>query len=281
MGTVTPFPLQIVQSAFPRFSVIREIRSGGQGAVFEAVRSQDASATACNDHVALKLYFDPSQTDRVLREINALRGYDHPNLSRLIEHGSVGCNGRDINYVAWEYVEGSPLDLRIASGPVNPKIVAVIGRDVARAVAHIWHKRIVHRDIKPNNVIVKTGDTEAILIDLGVARHLNEKTITGPGLVWGTIGYYSPEQYRAEKNLTCNSDMFSLAVVLLECLSGHHPTGRDQVALVNSTPSTASLVPACPAALAMVVDSMLHPRAAFRPSPATLVQRFADLAQVL
>jgi serine/threonine protein kinase len=281
MGTTSPFTTAVVQASFPRFYVGGEIRAGGQGAVFSATRRLDVNATTTNDRVALKLYFDPSQKERVIREIKALQGYDHPNLSRLIEHGDVVLNGRRVDYVAWEFIDGTPLDLRIAKGVLSSKAVAIVGRDVTRDLTHIWQKRIVHRDVKPNNVILRIGEAEAVLIDLGVARHLNELTLTAPGLIWGTLGYFSPEQSRAEKNLTCNSDVFALGVVLQECLVAHHPTNRNQHTLITATPKTANVCPTCPAALADTIDEMLHSRAAFRPAPSALSQRFADLAQML
>ena len=156
-----------------------------------------------------------------------------------------------------------------------------LGRDVARAIDHIWSKRIVHRDVAPKNMMLRRGDLEAVLIDLGIARHLSESPLTAPGLTWGTYGYLSPEQCRAEPNLSCHSDVFSLGVSLQEALVGRHPTRGDQQILVTTPPKTSDLVPSSPAALAEVVDLMLSLRAPFRPLPAALVIRFADLAASL
>lgn len=212
------------------------------------------------------------------REIRALNGFRHANLANIVEHGRISLSGESVRYVAWEYIDGEPLDMKLRAGPLHPKTVACVGRDVARAIDHIWSKRIVHRDVTPKNIMLRKGDAEAVLIDLGIARHLFESPLTAPGLTWGTYGYLSPEQCRAEPNLTCHSDVFSLGVSLQEALAGRHPTRGDQQILVTTPPRTADLVPSSPAALAEVVDLMLNPRAPFRPLPAVLVARLAELA---
>jgi serine/threonine protein kinase len=236
---------------------------------------------ALAEDCAIKYYFDPAQDERVDREIRALEGFRHPNLANILEHGRIDLSGDSVRYVAWEYIDGEPLDLKLRAGALSGKTVACIGRDVARAIDHIWSKRIVHRDVTPKNIMLKRGDSEAVLIDLGIARHLFESPLTGPGVSWGTYGYLSPEQCRAEPNLTCHSDIFSLGVSLQESLAGQHPTHGDQQNLVSAPPRTSDLVPSSPAALAQVVDSMLSLRAPFRPLPAALVLRFADLAACL
>jgi serine/threonine protein kinase len=224
---------------------------------------------------------DPSQDVRVEREIKALTGFHHPNLANLVDHGLVVVHGKTIRFVAWEYVDGEALDQRLLRGPLAARLVACIGRDVARAIEHIWTKRIVHRDVNPKNIMLRREEEVAILIDLGVARHLSETPITSEGLTWGTIGYLSPEQCRAESNLTCSSDIFSLGVVLQEALSGGHPTGADQNMLVTAPKKTSRLMAASPSGLADVIDSMLCLRAAFRPHPHALSVRFAELTAEL
>jgi len=228
--------------------------------------------------VALKIYLDSRQIERVEREIRALEGFYHPNLANLIEHGRIEEEGRGTRYVAWEFIAGHALDHRLSSQALQAKTVACVGRDISRAISHIWTKRIVHRDVNPKNIILREGERGAVLIDLGVARHLSESALTSPGVTWGTRGYLSPEQCRAETQLTCQSDVFSLGIVLQEALCGHHPTRGDQSLLVTNPRQTAELAPHAPAALAALVDSMMKLRAAFRSSPEALAVGFAELA---
>jgi eukaryotic-like serine/threonine-protein kinase len=273
--------LDEVRAAFPRYTIARSIAAGGQGEVFQATRIKNPAAIDCNDPVALKMYFDPTQRERIRREVDAMLGYEHPNVAKFVEQGQVTCAGSDFDYVAWEFVDGESLDRRLQTGPLSPQIAARIGRDVARAIVHIWNKRIVHRDIKPANVVLKTGDNEAVLIDLGLARHLNETTITAVGAVAGTTGYFSPEQSRGERQLSCKSDVFALGVVLLQCLTGCHPTNHNQVLLATRPIKTAQAAPRCPANLAGIIDPMLSLRASFRPQPDVLAAEFAQLAATI
>lgn len=279
MATSTPFALPDIAAALGgRYDVREVLRVGGQGMVCRAVRRRSPDGIEVSDDVALKLYLDPAQDVRVEREIRALQGYRHPNLAYLVEDGRVQIGAQQIRFVAWEFVPGEALDHRIVRGPVSPKVVAAIGRDVARSIDHIWTRRIVHRDVNPKNILLRTGEAEAVLIDLGVARHLNMTTLTAHGVTWGTLGYYSPEQYRAEHQLTCHSDVYSLAVSLQEALVGRHPTGRDQSRLYAGSPKAADLNPAIPAGLAELLDEMLRFRAPFRPYPTAAAERFAELA---
>ncbi len=271
MPKENPFPPEFVEQRLAgRFKNLEILRIGGQGVVYRAETSGNC--------VALKFYIDSKQNERVEREIRALEGFDHPNLAKLVEHGSMEQDGKKIRFVAWKFIEGSALDYRLKGGAVPVGVVACIGRDISRAIAHIWTKRIVHRDINPKNIILRENEREAILIDLGVAKHLSEATLTSPGLTWGTFGYLSPEQCRAESQLTCQSDVFSLGIVLQEALCGHHPTGGDQSLIVQRPRRTCELMPHAPAALAALIDSMLGVRAAFRPIPEVLAASFANLA---
>jgi len=280
--TQATFPLSDANASLgPRFRVGALIRGGGQGVVYRGLRTSARDGQPTSDDCAVKYYFDPAQDERVDREIRALEGFRHPNLANIVEHGRISVIGESVRYVAWEYIDGEPLDVRIKKGPLPGKVVACIARDVARAIDHIWSKRIVHRDVAPKNMMLRKGDVEAVLIDLGIARHLLESPLTAPGLTWGTHGYLSPEQCRAEPNLTCHSDVFSLGVSLQEALAGRHPTRGDQQALISSPPRTSDIVPSSPAALAEIIDLMLSLRAPFRPLPGALVIRFADLAASL
>src|SRR5262249_17973033 len=132
-------------------------------------------------------------------------------------------------------------------------------------------------DIAPKNIMVRP-DGHAVLIDLGGARHLDNSTLTATGFFFGTVGYLSPEQLRAEHALTCASDVFALGIVLFECLLGSHPTGRDQHVLVTSPPSALTQLPTCDRDLCTTIDKMLMARASFRPSLAQLTEALTNLA---
>jgi eukaryotic-like serine/threonine-protein kinase len=262
-----------------RYHIVRELGVGGQAVVFEALREGHPEQLR-SERIALKVYSDPNQDERVVREIQALEGYRHPNLANLLEHGIVVIGGEQTRYIVWEYIDGDPLDKRLLRGPLPPRTVACILRDVCRAVAHVWLKRIVHRDVNPKNIMLRVSGEDAVLLDLGVARHLDRTTLTAMGATWGTLGYFSPEQARGEP-LTCHSDTFSLGLTCQELLLGTHPTGRDQRLIPGGLRRTGALIPAVPAQLADMIDSMLNPRAAFRPLPSKIADECADLVRRL
>ncbi|MBA3670463.1 MAG: serine/threonine protein kinase [Gemmatimonadaceae bacterium] len=261
-----------------RFTIGSTLRGGGQGIVIRATRNRDVAGAPAADDVALKLYDDAAQVVRIEREVAAMHQMRHPALANLVEHGIVVLGGRTMRFVACDFIEGRALDQRIrTTPPLGPKQVAVVGRDIANAIVQVWDARIVHRDINPKNIMLRVGDREAVLIDLGIARHTAQDTITSLGTAWGTWGYMSPEQSRADHHLSCMSDVFSLGIVLMEMLAGHHPTGGDQRGLNGGTVRTADCAPTASARFAALIDQMLMLRPAFRPEPGLLVEQFADL----
>lgn len=274
-----PFPIAEVTTAFNgRYVIGSELRVGGQGVVYRATRVRRPDGTSCKDEVALKLHLDAKQDKRVEREIEAMKHLRHPALATLLEEGTIAVGGKQVRFIAWEFIEGEALDTKLSKGPLQQVDVIRIAADVAGAIVALWSRRIVHRDIAPKNIMIKP-DGRAILIDLGGARHLDNTTITAPGLTFGTVGYFSPEQYRAERALTSASDIFTLAVVLLECLIGHHPTSLDQHGLVLTPPSADTLVPSVSKELREIIDEMLGVRASFRPQIDKLHERFERMSK--
>ncbi|WP_420125556.1 serine/threonine-protein kinase [Longimicrobium sp.] len=238
-----------------------------------------------DDDVAVKIYLGDGQDERVRREISAMSRIRHRSLATLVEAGELTLADERLQYCAWEHIRGTALDQRLQSGPLALRALAAVGRDVAGAIGTIWVDRIVHRDISPKNVMLRTGEREAVLIDLGVARHLGSPSLTEYGFSWGTPGYLSPEQCNGVRDLTCKSDIFALGVVLLECASGRHPTRRLQQPLITSPPRAASVMPTMPVVLAEMIDAMLSVRAVSRPRPdevaATMASYLEATANVL
>jgi eukaryotic-like serine/threonine-protein kinase len=272
-----PFDPAIVALALGgRFQIVEEIRVGGQGAVFKAVRLLTPANIAAHENVALKLHLDPKQDVRVEREIKAMEGVAHRCLSRLVEHGFAQINGSPTRFIAWEFIDGQPLDARLSAGPLDEATTVRMAADVSLAIAEIWKKRIVHRDINPRNIMLRAAGG-AVLIDLGGARHLDETSVTIQGGTFGTPGYFSPEQFRAERALTSASDVFSLGVVIEQSLSGNHPTRFDQHQLAIAPPRCNVVAPNTSRTLSDMIDRMLSVRAAFRPSIEELVDFFPRL----
>lgn len=260
-----PLTVQEVAQAFgERYSAVRVLSSGGQGAVFRATYQTGRGESS---EVALKVYFPDHLEARAAREVGALRRLRVSSIARLHASGKIGLRGRQCFYLATQYIEGVQLCDVIRTGPQAHRFVVQLGDGIAGAIAAIWNERIVHRDIKPANIIVAAAGG-AVLIDLGVARHMALDSITTAGSTWGTHGYMSPEQARGRRQLSCKSDVFSLGVVLQETLAGHHPTHGDQIRLAGGSPPTVLSARSCPPDLAGIVDSMVQLRPDRRPSPA-------------
>lgn len=282
MTTSAPLTAERVHALLgERFEIRDELGRGGQGVVFRATRRAIASGASANDDVALKVHLDPLEDERVVREIGVMEALQHRTLAKLLEHGTVPVDGHAVRFIAWEYIDGQPLSLRIAAGPVPPKAVAVVGRDAAEAITKIWSKQVVHRDVNPKNVMLRAGNERAVLIDLGAARHLTQQTLTATGYTWGTPGYMSPEQFAGGQELTCLSDIYSLGLTMLEALTARHPTARRQDLLSTAPFSAVALAPDAPPALTALIDRMMAKRAAARPRPDQVADEAGTLAAQL
>jgi eukaryotic-like serine/threonine-protein kinase len=253
-----------------KFRVTGVVASGGQGTVFKANGLQAATGAA-HPVVALKIYFEDQVEERTAREIAALRSLRCDTIVRLFDDGKCSLRGKSCIYIATTFIEGETLADAIGRGPLSAHAVADIAHDIALAIDDIWKGRVVHRDIKPGNIMI-TPRGRAVLIDLGLARHLSLSPLTSAGKTWGTEGYFSPEHARGAQ-LTCKADVFSLGIVLQEALLGRHPTGRKQMQLLQGGPSTGALRAGLPHALITLVDAMVHKNAVSRPMPFLIVSR--------
>jgi len=217
---------------------------------------------------ALKLFTMVDDPRRVQREIDILRQVNCPSLVKVLGAEQLRITGTDITLVAYELHTGG--DLTGALAPTSPVLtepeLAKIGRDVGAAVDVLWAKRIVHRDIKPANV-VRMANGGCVLVDVGLARHLDRSGVTGAGLAVGTPGYMSPEQARGRRDLTVHSDAFSLGVTLYELAAKAHPFGRDQGRIVRGVAPVplGTVRRDLTAAFCRAVHQMMSPLSAVRP----------------
>jgi serine/threonine-protein kinase len=211
--------LALVRTAFQgRYEVDREIGKGGNARIYLA-REPGGQA------VALKVLHPELlvsvAADRFLREIKLASQLDHPHIAKLLDSGE-----RDwIVYFVMTYVEGPTLREHLAR--VRQMSVAETVRladDLLDALDHAHQRGIVHRDVKPDNVVLSTEG--AVLLDFGIARAVaasGSDRLTRSGIAVGTSTYMSPEQITAVQELDRRSDLYSLACVLFECLAGQPP----------------------------------------------------------
>jgi eukaryotic-like serine/threonine-protein kinase len=234
---------------------------GGQGAVFRCTHHPSKQI------VALKIYFTNQIQQRTQREIDLMKRISGDTLVSLVESGEIFIRNAKCIFIATKYIQGNVLSKVIEKGKIDVSVVAKCGYDIAKAIQLLWNERIVHRDINPKNILLNHEGT-AVLIDLGIARHIDLQTLTTPGYTWGTAGYLSPEQAKAVRQLSCKSDIFALGVTLQECLAGSHPTNHRQDLLLNGGYTKTNLIrDDIPESIAKLIDGMLKYRTYERPKP--------------
>jgi serine/threonine-protein kinase len=209
-----------------RYRLESRIGSGGMAAVYCAYDETLAR------FVAVKLMHhefagDAQQLERFRREARAVARISHPNVVQVIDAGEEG--GRP--FIVLEYVEGETLKERIRQrGRLDTGEATTHAIGIARALAAAHARHVVHRDVKPQNVLIDHEDT-AKVTDFGIARRLEDKGLTADGRVLGTTDYVSPEQALG-RPVNGQSDIYSLGVVLYEMLTGELPhRGDSQVAV--------------------------------------------------
>lgn len=259
---------EVEQALGGRFSGLTAIKAGGQGAVFRSVDKLGGP------DVALKILFTDQVEERTQREVDALQTLKGKS-KHLVDyrgHGKCTLRGQVCAWIATTFIEGESLATVLGRGALSEEWVAIIACHLGEAIRLLWTGRVVHRDIKPDNIMVDThGNT--VLIDLGVARHVDRSPLTTTGKTWGTEGYLSPEQVQAIRDLTCRSDVFALAIVLQQCLLGRHPTGGNQMTLVRGGPNTAGLRAGLHPQLVQLIDGMADARIMYRPLPRSVIER--------
>lgn len=242
---------------------------GGQGIVYKgSVGGQDA---------AVKVYLPGQVHKRIEREVDALRRLQCPSIVRLLWDGSINAKGQDLLVVATEFVPGESLSTVLGSTALAGDALGKVAYDVALAIQALWTERIVHRDLKPDNVLVRP-DGRACVIDLGVARHMDESSLTAMGATWGTQGYFSPEQARYKRKLTCKSDLFALGILLVEAAEGGHPTQRNQAQLLAQNFHQSLPAKASSWKHAALLKRLLDPKPERRPRPSKVLNALQEYA---
>lgn len=214
-------------TAFGRYQLIELLGRGGMGEVWRAFD------TGTDRHVAIKvlpaqLAHDSEFEARFRREANLAAGLDSPHIVPIYDYGEID----DRLFVAMRLVKGHNLAAALASGPMAPERAVAIVEQVAKALRAAHSAGLVHRDVKPANILIdEFGD--AYLIDFGIARAVADTGMTGTGTTIGTWAYMAPERFRGEP-LGAAVDVYALSCVLYECLTGTVPFPGTDVASVAS-----------------------------------------------
>ena len=239
------------------YQVERELGRGGMAIVYEAVDVH------LGRRVALKVLppemaMRRSMAERFKREAKMAAALDHPNIVPVYRVGQSG----GLLYIAMKFIKGRPLDSILQTqGPLQIPVVLTILRAAASALAYAHERGIVHRDVKSANIMIDT-DGRAVVSDFGIARAVEDPTITATGTVVGTPYFMSPEQCAARR-IGPQSDQYSLGVVAFQMLMGAVPFNADTLPGImhhhfyTPVPNLRLVRPEIPEALNTVVMRML------------------------
>ena len=244
-----------------RYALIEHLASGGMGDVWRA------SDGVLDRVVAVKmlkpeLFEDPAFRERFRREARQAGSLNHPGIAAVFDYGEEARSA----YLVMELIPGEPLSAVLARrGPLPAEAVTSLLRQAAAALGAAHHAGIVHRDVKPGNLLVQPNG-QVKITDFGIARALGTSTLTLRGQVLGTAAYLSPEQ-AAGRTATAASDVYSLGVVAYEALTGRPPFEGEtvSVALAHTQQAPPPLPTTVPPALRGVIAQAMAKRPADRP----------------
>ena len=249
-----------------RYRPLEPLGSGGNGSVWLA-RDEPTGV-----EVALKIVpREGKSASRAEREASAAARLRHPGCQRAY---ALARDARHV-YIAYEYVPGRTLRQALRDGDVDDAVALEAAAQICEALAHAHAHRIVHRDVKPSNVLLADGNSVSIrLLDFGLARMDGEETLTAAGDVPGTLAYIPPERLRGQES-GAPADVWAVGVLLWEALAGWHPFWKGSLLdtarnIESGAVSLATARPDLPRPLIALVDRALSVDPAKRPTAARL-----------
>jgi eukaryotic-like serine/threonine-protein kinase len=262
-GTTTVQEAELVAG---RYRIVRFVGGGGMGRVYEAFD------TELDERVALKVLragLSDEALERFRREVKLTRRIQHRNVARMFDIGE----HKGEKFLTMELVDGEPLTRQVGTTPLEWPRLKALAEQLCAGLAAAHDAGVVHRDLKPDNVLIEAGSGRAVITDFGIARGGDDPSVTQVGAVVGTPRYMSPEQL-ASREVDARADLFSLGVMLFELATGTRPWPGDNVIAIavsqaTSAPATIDTSSgAVPAWFAALVAMCLQIDPADRPASA-------------
>jgi eukaryotic-like serine/threonine-protein kinase len=249
-----------------RYEVQGELGAGGFATVYRAYDPK------LDRHVALKILHphhahDAATRERFVREGRALARVRHPNIVQIHDAGDTEYSA----YLAMELVEGRSLDAILEErGPLPLAEVVAVTEEVAGALAAVHARGLVHRDVKPVNILVEDDTGRAVLLDLGVVRAVDAAT-TASGYLVGTPGFMAPEQLKEPAEITARTDVYQLGATVYALLTGRPPFEGDTMRVLDAVaraapPDLQDVRPDLPPNVAIIVARALAKNPGLRPA---------------
>jgi len=250
----------MIGAVLDKYEVEQKIGEGGMATVYRGrhlTLGRDVAIKVLHPHLSSSA----RNRQRFAREARAIEQLRHPNILEIFDY-----SGSDSSecYIITEFVQGETLTTLVQrTGPLPSEVVAMIGLQLCDALQYAHDAGILHRDLKPDNVMIR-ADGAVKLMDFGIARFLDESQVTMTGALVGSPAFMSPEQAR-EGVLDARSDLFSLGTLLFYLASGHLPFAGSNPSLIlkniieGNRPALSDLVPTLSATLADTVERLMQP----------------------
>lgn len=204
-----------------QYRLIEKVGEGAMGMVFKAEHMETGNIAAVKV-LPRSLTIQKDAVRRFIQEATLIEKIDHPNVVRLFDVGKDG----ETHFLAMEYVSGETLEKLVAGMPMVPTLALEIGKQICLGLQHMFDKGVIHRDIKPQNILFsETGEVK--IADFGIARDVSsDHRLTQEGTGLGSLVYSSPEQISGKGDF--RADMYSLGCTLFELLAGQMPFPKDK-----------------------------------------------------
>lgn len=236
-GRQIPLTPESIAPCFPQLQILEVLGQGGMGTVFKA-RQLKLDRLVAVKIIRPETASDPAFAERFMREAKTLARLNHPGIVSVHDFGEVSLpdpfagsktSGSTLFFFIMEYVEGANLRQLMQSAPISPSLTLGIIQQVCDALQYAHEEGVVHRDIKPENIMLDSKGRVKIA-DFGLAKLADQSgedwTLTGTHQVMGTPRYMAPEQLAGSRNVDHRVDIYSLAVVFYEMLTGILPVGH-------------------------------------------------------
>lgn len=271
----------LVGQQFGPYYIEAIVGRGTVGVVYRAINGQE-------EPIALKT-FEPSATaeqelllTRFEREAHAMARFKHPNIVPVLDTGQI--DGKA--YLAMPLIQAQPLDAVLKKkNRFNEMEATEIGWQIADALHHAYEHEVIHRDVKPSNVLL-TPDGHAILTDFGVAYAIDCPGLTQVGHIVGTPAYMSPEQALQNKQIDCQADLYSLGVILYRMVTGRLPFRGTSIEMLHAhvydePPTPSSVTNVSPEMEAIILRAMAKDPADRFPDGRTMARELLELNKLI